>query len=75
MWKDELFDEIQMGDKVFYDTPQGQAHSAKAKFRGPHGWVCDRGRGQPVVINEGANYLGHSKGRVRKPDYLGEFLS
>ena len=75
MWKDELFDEIQMGDRVFYDTPQGQAHSAKAKFRGPAGWVCDRGRGQPVVIREGANYLGHSKGKNRQPDHLGEFLS
>ena len=74
MWNDELFDEIQIGDKVWYETPQGQTFTAKAKFQGPHGWVCDRGNGQPVVVNEGSNYLGHSKGRVRKPDHLGKFL-
>ena len=75
MWEDELFDEIQMGDKVWYDTPQGQVHKAKAKFQGPHGWVCDRGNGQPVVINEGHNYLGHSKAKNRMPDHLGKFLT
>ena len=75
MWTDELFDEIQVGDKVWYQTPQGQTHTAKAKFRGPYGWVCDRGRGQPVVINEGANYLGHKKARNRRPDHIGNFLS
>ena len=55
MWEDELFDEIQVGDKVWYETPQGQTFTAKAVMQGPHGWVCNRGQGQPVVVNEGAN--------------------
>ena len=74
MWEDELFDEIQVGDKVWYQTPQGQTYSAKAKMIGPMGWVCDRGRGMPIVINEGHNYLGHTPAKNRKPDYLGHFL-
>ena len=48
MWEDELFDEIQKGDKVWYcgdendDTVYGPA---KAMMIGPMGWVCDRGNG------------------------------
>jgi len=75
MWEDELFDEIQKNDRVWYETPQGQTHTAKAVMQGPHGWVCDRGNGQPVVVNEGANYLGHKKARNRRPDHFGNFLS
>ena len=75
MWTDEAFNEIQKGDKVWYETPQGQTFTAKAVMQGPHGWVCDRGKGQPVVVNEGANYLGHKKGRNRQPEYLGKFLN
>jgi hypothetical protein len=37
-------------------------------------WVCDRGRGQPVVVNEGSNYLGHKQAKTRRPDHLGNFL-
>ena len=74
MWTDEMFDEIQIGDKVWYETAQGQTFTARAKFRGPHGWVCDRGRGQPVVVNEGSNYLGHKQAKTRRPDHLGNFL-
>ena len=75
MWEDELFDEIQKGDKVWYETPQGQTHTAKALMIGPMGWVCDRGNGQPVVINEGHNYLGHKPAKGRQPDHLGHFLN
>ena len=75
MWEDELFDEIQKGDMVWYENPQGQTHKAKAVMQGPAGWVCDRGNGQPVVVNEGHNYLGHSKAKNRMPDHLGKFLT
>ena len=34
MWEDELFDEIQVGDKVWYETPQGQTFTAKAHMVG-----------------------------------------
>jgi len=75
MWEDELFDEIQKGDKVWYENPQGQTHTAKALMIGPMGWVCDRGNGQPVVINEGDNYLGHKPAKGRQPDHFGHFMN
>jgi hypothetical protein len=75
MWQDELFDEIQKGDTVYYENQQGQTHKAKAVMMRPMGWICDRGNGQPVIINEGYNYLGHSKGRNRQTDHLGQFLN
>ena len=75
MWQDELFDEIQKGDTVYYQTPQGQTHKGKAVMQGPMGWVIDIGGGRPQVVNEGHNYLGHSKGKVRTPDHLGAFLN
>ena len=40
MWEDELFDEIQKGDRVFYETAQGQTQSGVAVILGPMGWVC-----------------------------------
>ena len=73
-WTDECFDEIKKGDKVWYENPQGQVHTAKTVMRGPHGWVCDRGNGQPVVVNEGHNFLGFKPGKSRKSDHLGDFL-
>jgi len=75
MWQDELFDEIQKGDTVYYQNPQGQTHKGKAVMIGPMGWVIDTGDGVPMVVNEGHNYLGHSKGKVRTPDHLGAFLN
>ena len=38
MWTDESFDEIQKGDTVYYETPQGQTHSGRGMLRGPAGW-------------------------------------
>ena len=73
MWQDELFDEIQKGDTVYYENPQGQTHKGKAVMQGPAGWVLQTPNGTQVV-NEGYNYLGHSKGRMRTPDHLGRFL-
>ena len=74
MWQDELFDEIQKGDTVYYETPQGQTHKGRAVMQGPAGWVINIGGGRPQVVNEGYNYLGHSKAKVRTPDHLGRFL-
>ena len=39
MWTDELFDEIQKGDKVWYENEQGQTCNGKAVMVGPMGWV------------------------------------
>ena len=75
MWEDELFDEIQKGDKVWYENNVGQTCKAKAVMIGPMGWVIDIGGGRPQVVNEGYNYLGHTKMPGREPDYLGQFLN
>jgi hypothetical protein len=73
MWQDETFSEIQIGDIVWYETPQGLQANGKAKIRGPEGWVLDTVHGVKVV-NDGYNYLGHTPAKNRKPDHLGEFL-
>ena len=39
MWEDELFDEIQKGDQVWYENEQGQTCKGKAMLLGPMGWV------------------------------------
>ena len=75
MWEDELFDEIQKGDKVYYENQQGQTCKGKAVMIGPMGWVIDIGSGRPQVVNEGNNYLGHTPAKMRKPDHLGHFLN
>ena len=74
-WEDELFDEIQKGDRVWYENPQGQTCKAKALMIGPMGWVCDRGNGQPVVVNEGDNYMGHTPAKDRQPVHFGHFMT
>ena len=43
MWTDELFDEIQKGDRVWYENEQGQTCKGKAVMIGPMGWVLDTG--------------------------------
>ena len=75
MWEDELFDEIQKGDQVFYETAQGKTQSGKAMMIGPMGWVLDTGAGEPKVVNEGYNYLGHTPAKDREPDYFGHFMN
>ena len=74
-WEDELFDEIQKGDKVWYENQQGQIHSGKAVMVGPAGWVINIGDGRPQVVNEGHNYCGHTPAKGREPDHLGHFLN
>ena len=74
-WEDELFDEIQKGDKVWYENEHGQVCKGKAMLLGPMGWVLKIQNGQPKGVNEGYNYLGHTKMPGRKPDYLGQFLN
>ena len=77
MWEDELFDEIQKGDQVWYENEQGQTCKGKAMLLGPMGWVLKVRNGQPKVVNEGYNYLGHTPAKKgqRVPDFLGKFLN
>ena len=74
-WEDELFDEIQKGDRVWYQNQHGQVCTGKAVMFGPAGWVINIGDGRPQVVNEGYNYLGHTPGKNRQPDNLGRFLN
>ena len=75
MWEDELFDEIQKGDQVWYENEKGQTCKGKAMLLGPMGWVLKVRNGQPKVVNEGYNYLGHTPMPGREPDHLGHFLN
>jgi ADP-ribosylglycohydrolase len=75
MWTDELFDEIQKGDRVWYENEQGQTCKGKAMMIGPMGWVLQLPNGQAKVVNEGYNYLGHKPAKDRQPDHLGHFLN
>ena len=74
MWEDELFDEIQKGDDVYYENEQGQTCKGTAMLIGPAGWVLKIANGSKVV-NEGYNYLGHTPRPGRTPDYLGKWLN
>ena len=75
MWTDELFDEIQKGDQVWYENNVGQTCKGKAMMIGPAGWVLQSPNGQAQVVNEGSNYLGHKPVKDRTPDHLGHFLN
>ena len=73
-WEDELFDEIQKGDKVWYKNNVGQVCKGRAMLRGPEGWVLKTDNGLPKIVNDGYNYLGHTPAKNRQPDHLGAFL-
>ena len=71
-----MYKDIQKGDMVYFSTPHTAQMKGKAVMLGPIGWVVNRGgkHGMPFVVTE-RNYIKHNKGRNRKPDHLGEFLS
>ena len=72
---DECFSEIQVNDKVHYFNTKLQECSGTALMRGPAGWVVVIQGGLTVVVNEGDNYAGHTEGKERVKDHLGEFLN
>ena len=74
MWEDELFDEIQKGDTVYYFNDRLQECKGKAIMVGPMGWVISND-GVTVVVNEGDNYAGHTKGKDREPDNFGHWMN
>ena len=75
LWEDEMFEEIQIGDKVFYFNERLQECSGDALMRGPAGWVVVIKDVNTVVVNEGDNYAGHTESKKRVKDHLGEFLN
>ena len=72
--RDEAFTEIQKGDTVYYFNERLQEHSGKAIMVGPAGWVISND-GVTVVVNEGDNYAGHTKGKDREPDNFGHWMN
>ena len=61
--EDECFDEIQKGDKVWYEDQQGETQSATAYKLTYRGMLCFNDKTEPVYVNEGHNYLAHQRGR------------
>ena len=72
--RDEAFSEIQKGDKVYYFNAQLQECSGTAVMVGPAGWVISND-GVTVVVNQGDNYAGHTKGKDREPDNFGHWMN
>ena len=70
------FEDIQVGDSVTFSTPHTAEMRGRAVMRGPAGWVVNMGgrHGMPGVVTE-RNFIKIRKGKNRKPDHLGEFLS
>jgi len=71
-----MFEDIQVGDTVFFSTPHSTEIKGKAVMLGPHGWVVNIGgnSGIPKVVMK-ENFIKIRKGRNRRPDYLGRFLN
>jgi hypothetical protein len=71
-----MYNEIQVGDTVYFSTPHSLQLKGRAVMKGPAGWVlnCGGRYGTPQVVSEN-NFIKLRKGRNRRPDYLGEFLN
>jgi hypothetical protein len=71
-----MYNEIQVGDTVYFSTPHSAELKGRAVMKGPAGWVlnCGGRHGTPRVVSE-KNFIKLRKGRNRRPDYLGEFLT
>ena len=70
------FEDIQVGDSVTFSTPHTAEMRGRAVMRGSAGWVVNTGgrHGTPRVVDK-SNFIRVRKGRNRRPDHLGEFLS
>jgi hypothetical protein len=70
-----MFEDIHIGDTVYFSTPHTQEIKGRAVMKGPAGWVVNAGgkHGMPKVVSE-RNFIRLRKGRNRKQDGLGEFL-
>ena len=70
-----MFEDIHIGDTVYFSTPHTAEMKGRAVMKGPAGWVVNAGgkHGMPKVVSE-RNFIRLRKGRDRKQDGLGEFL-
>jgi hypothetical protein len=71
-----MYNEIQVGDTVYFSTPHSAELKGRAVMKGPAGWVlnCGGRHGTPRVVSE-KNFIKLRKGRNRRPDYLSNFLN
>ena len=69
-----MFEDIMMGDTIYFSTPHKDEMKGKAVMKGPHGWVVNVGgrHGTPRVVHEN-NFVSMRKGKNRKPDFFGDF--
>ena len=70
-----MFEDIHIGDTVYFSTPHTAEMKGRAVMKGPAGWVVNAGgkHGTPKVVSD-RNFIRLRKGRNRKQDGLGEFL-
>jgi hypothetical protein len=70
-----MFEDIHIGDTVYFSTPHTAEMKGRVVMKGPAGWVVNAGgkHGMPKVVSE-RNFIRLRKGRNRKQDGLGEFL-
>ena len=71
-----MFEDIQVGDTVYFSTPHSAELKGRAVMCGPHGWVVNMGGryGTPQVVSP-KNFIKIRKGRNRHPDHLGKWLT
>jgi len=70
------YEDINVGDTVYFSTPHTAEMKGRAVMRGPAGWVVNAGGryGTPRLVSQ-KNFIKFRKGRNRKPDHLGAFLA
>ena len=69
-----MFNDIMVGDTVYFSIPHSKELKGKAVMKGPIGWVVNMGgrHGMPNVVTE-RNFIKIRKGKNRKPDFFGDF--
>ena len=66
-----MYDDIMVGDTVYFSTPHSKELKGKAVMLGPIGWVVNKGgrHGMPFVVSE-KNFIRFRKGKNRRPDAI-----
>jgi len=70
------YEDIHVGDTVYFSTPHSAELKGRAVMFGPHGWVVNMGgrHGTPQIVSP-KNFIKLRKGRNRKQDTLGKWLT
>ena len=70
-----MFEDIHIGDTVYFSTPHTAEMKGRAVMKGPAGWVVNAGgkHGMPKVVSE-RNFIRLRKGRDRNTDGLRELF-